>query len=237
MKQISVIIIDDERSSREELKYALSPHKDFVVVGETSNAKDAKPLIEFHKPNAIFLDVQMPEQSGFDLLAELIETPLVIFTTAHHQFALDAFEVNALDYLLKPIREERFVKALDKLRTILILQSSSDSVASKTIFIKDGEKRHFVSLMDIYKIESLDNYTRLYFQNAKAMQRKSLRQWEAYLDPTIFFRINRTEIINMLFIKSIDKTDKGQLTLTLRSGEVLEFSSRQAMKFKLLKSI
>ncbi len=237
MKNISVVIIDDERSAREELKFSLSGFKDFVVLGEASNAKEAKVLIELHKPDVLFLDIQMPESSGFDLLEELTTIPIVVFTTAHHQFAIDAFEVNALDYLLKPIREERFVKTIEKIRSIFILHSSENEEQTKTIFIKDGEKRYLVSLNDIFKIESLENYTRLYFQDSKAMQRKSLRQWEEFLDPTIFFRINRTEIINLQFIKSIQKNEKGQLTLTLNSGEVLEFSSRQAIKFKLLKGI
>ncbi len=238
MTQIKVIVIDDERAARTELRSALQPYQDFVLVAEAADADEGKALIEKHQPDLIFLDVQMPEKSGFDLLEELKEVPLVIFTTAHHQFAIQAFEVNALDYLLKPIRTERFTKAMEKARTTIEQQSAlSNSALSKSIFIKDGEKRFFIALQDIYLIESLENYTRLYFQDKKALQRKSLRQWEETLDSTIFFRINRTEIINTQFIHAVEKNSKGQLMLKLKTGELLEVSSRQAVKFKELNGI
>jgi two-component system, LytTR family, response regulator len=238
MTLIKVIVIDDERSAREELKSALLPHQDFMLMAEAADAEAAKVLIEKHKPDLIFLDIQMPEKSGFDLLDDLAEVPLVIFTTAHHQFAIQAFEVNALDYLLKPIRAERFTKAIEKVRTMIGQQSDlSIGAQSKSLFIKDGEKRFFVSMQDIYLIESLENYTRLYFQDKKALQRRSLRQWEETLDPNIFFRINRTEIINTQFIHTVNKNSKGQLEIQLKTGELLEVSNRQAVKFRLLNGI
>jgi two-component system, LytTR family, response regulator len=238
MRQIKVIVIDDERSAREELKNALLLHPDFMLIAEAADAEAAKVLIEKHQPDLIFLDVQMPEKSGFDLLEDLTEVPLVIFTTAHHQFAIQAFEVNALDYLLKPIRAERFTKAIEKARATIEQQSAlSISPQPKSIFIKDGEKRFFVAMNDIYLIESLENYSRLYFQDKKALQRRSLRQWEEALDPNIFFRINRTEIINKHFIQTLQKNSKGQLEIKLKTGELLEVSIRQAIKFKFLNGI
>ncbi len=228
------IIIDDERAARAELKSLLLPFQEFTIVGEASDADQAKYLIESLKPDLIFLDVQMPEKSGFDLLEELNELPLVIFTTAHHQFAIQAFEVNAFDYLLKPIRTERFIKAIDKVRAVLQQQSTVASKdANTSIFIKDGERCFFVPIYSIYWIESLENYTRLYFQDKKAMQRRSLRQWESILDPKIFFRVNRNAIINTQFIVSVHKNSKGQFEVKLKSGEVLEVSNRQAAKFKI----
>jgi two-component system LytT family response regulator len=233
MKKIKVIIIDDERLAREELKRALSAYDDFVLVGEAENADYAKELIENQKPDLIFLDIQMPEKSGFDLLESLDNVPEVLFVTAYNQYAVQAFEVNALDYLMKPIREERFSKAIEKVRNTIKLKSSSDNaVADRKIFIKDGEKRFFIQLDEIYLIESLENYTRLFFQGNKALQRRSLRQWEEILDENTFFRINRTEIINIKYIQEVNRTIGGKLEVKLKTGELLEVSNRQAVKFK-----
>ena len=239
MRKIKVIIVDDERLSREELKRALEPHEDFVLVGEAGNADEAKSLIEAKMPDLIFLDIQMPEKSGFDLLESLDNAPAVLFTTAYNEYAVQAFEVNALDYLMKPIREERFAKAIEKIRNTLSGKYSLGDVAVKDrkIFIKDGEKRFFIQLDEIYLIESLENYTRLFFQDKKALQRRSLRQWEEMLDANVFFRINRTEIINLNHIREVNRTVSGKLEVKLKTGELLEVSNRQAVKFKNLNGI
>lgn len=233
MKKIKVIIIDDERLAREELKRAIALYDDFVVTGEAENADDAKDLIERKSPDLIFLDIQMPEKSGFDLLESLKNVPEVLFVTAYNQYAVQAFEVNALDYLMKPIREERFSKAIEKVRNTIRQKSSLDNVVTdRKIFIKDGEKRFFIPLNEIYLIESLENYTRLFFQGNKALQRRSLRQWEEILDENTFFRINRTEIINIKYIQEVNRTLGGRLEVKLKTGELLEVSNRQAVKFK-----
>jgi len=234
MKKIKVIIVDDERLAREEVKRALKNYEDFVLIGEAENADDAKILIESKMPDLIFLDIQMPEKSGFDLLESLENVPNVLFITAYDQYAIQAFEVNALDYLMKPIREERFAKAIQKIRDTIQQRSSVNRVIAKDrkIFIKDGEKRFFIQLDEIYLIESLENYTRLFFQDKKAFQRRSLRQWEEILDENIFFRINRTEIINIKYIEAINTTDSGRLEVKLKTGELLEVSNRQSVKFK-----
>jgi two-component system LytT family response regulator len=239
MKKIKVIIVDDERSSREELKRALKSYEDFVLIGEAENADDAKDLIETKMPDLIFLDIQMPEKSGFDLLESLDNVPAVLFTTAYDQYAIQAFEVNALDYLMKPIREERFAKAIEKIRGMISLKSSLNNSVEKErkIFIKDGEKRFFIQLDEIYLIESLENYTRLFFQGKKALQRRSLRQWEEMLDENIFFRINRTEIVNIKYIQEVNATMSGRLEVKLKTGELLEVSNRQSVKFKNINSI
>lgn len=239
MKKIKVVIVDDERLAREELKRALNLYEDFVLVGEAQNADEAKKLIEKQLPDLIFLDIQMPEKSGFDLLESLDNAPAVLFTTAYDQYAVQAFEVNALDYLMKPIREERFAKAIDKIRNTLSGKSSLSDIAAKDrkIFIKDGEKRFFIQLDEIYLIESLENYTRLFFQDKKALQRRSLRQWEEMLDESVFFRINRTEIVNINHIQEVNKASNGKLEVKLKTGELLEVSNRQAVKFKNLNGI
>jgi two-component system, LytTR family, response regulator len=239
MKKIEVMIIDDERASREELKKALSHYNDFVLIGEAENADDAKALIEIKQPDLIFLDIQMPEKSGFDLLASLNSVPYVVFVTAYNEYAVQAFEVNALDYLVKPFRHERFEKAISKIKTTIHTKTlQNDSIASdRKIFIKDGEHCFFIPVNDIYLIESLENYTRLYFQNKKALQRRSLNQWEELLDSEVFFRINRTELVNIFYIEAVDKKDSSKLKIKLKTGEVLELSSRQSTKFKQLNRI
>ena len=239
MKKIKVIIVDDERLSREELKRALKAYEDFVLIGEAENADDAKDLIETEMPDLIFLDIEMPEKSGFDLLESLDNVPAVLFTTAYNQYAVQAFEVNALDYLMKPIREERFAQAIEKIRNTIKLKSYLNNSVEKDqkIFIKDGEKRFFIELDEIYLIESLENYTRLFFQGKKALQRRSLCQWEEMLDENIFFRINRTKIINIKYIQEVNRTIGGRLEVKLKTGELLGVSNRQSVKFKNLNGI
>jgi two-component system, LytTR family, response regulator len=239
MKKIDVIIIDDERASREEIKKSLLRYTDFVVIGEADNVDDAKALIELKQPHLIFLDIQMPEKSGFDLLASLNHVPYVVFITAYHEYAVKAFEVNALDYLVKPIRDERFEKAITKIKNIITSKTNNGKTTAndRTIFIKDGERYFFIPVNDIYLIESLENYTRLYFQNKKALQRRSLNQWEEILDTEMFFRINRTELVNLSYIEEVDKENSSKLKIKLKTGETLEVSSRQSVKFKQLNRI
>jgi two-component system, LytTR family, response regulator len=235
MKRVQVIVIDDERSSREELKKSLKEYSDFDVIGEAENADEAKEQIEAKQPDLIFLDIQMPEKSGFDLLESLEKVPAVIFTTAFDQYAVNAFEANALDYLMKPIREERFAKAIEKAR-LTISQKVVEAV-DKQLFIKDGEKCFFVRVSDIYLVESLDNYSRLYFNGGKAILKRSLRQWEELLNPAWFFRINRTELINKNYVQEVVPLLKGRLKIKLKTGELLNVSSRQSAKFRSLNSI
>ena len=239
MKKISVIIIDDERAAREELKQLLKQYEDFEMVAEAGNADDAKELIIAKHPDLILLDIQMPERSGFELLESLDEVPAVLFTTAFNQYAVQAFELNALDYLMKPIRKERFDKAVQKVRNSLSIDMSTKNgtPANRQIFIKDGEHCYFVKLSDLYLIESLENYSRLYFQGKKVVLKRSLRQWEQLLDTNFFFRINRTQIVNTFHIQQIFPLPGGRLKIGLQTGQLLEASSRQSAKFKNLNRI
>ena len=234
MKKYNVIIIDDERLAREEIKRHLENYKEFNVVGEARNANEGKQLIETKKPHLIFLDIQMPEKSGFDLLEELTTIPEIVFTTAYSEYATTAFEVDALDYLVKPIREERFSKCILKVKKELskINESRSQFSMHHKIFIKDGEKCYFISLTDIRYIESLENYARFHFKENKAMMKKSLNLIEEKLDSTVFFRINRSQIININFIKEIFPHFKNKLKIVLDTGETFEVSSRQSVRFK-----
>ena len=197
MKKIQIIIIDDERTARDEVKRLLDGFPDFEIAGEARNADEAKALIESLHPDLIFLDIQMPEKSGFDLLESLDKVPQVIFTTAYDQYAVKAFEVSALDYLMKPIREERFAKAVEQARSKIVKPHAD------RIFVKDRQQYHFVSWDKVYLIESMDNYALLFFDGKKVFLKSSLNQLEEKLDAAIFFRINRAQIINMQFIQNI----------------------------------
>ena len=234
MTAFRVIIIDDERLARQEMKRNLQDYPDFEVVGEAENADEAEELIKTAQPDLLFLDVQMPERSGFDLLESLDQVPEIIFTTAFDQYAVRAFENNALDYLVKPIREERFAKAIEKTRVKLDgrRNDASQLSAERTIFVKTGDRYQFVRISDIYLIESVGNYARLHFAGKKLYLKRSLNQLEKLLDPRFFFRISRNEIVNTTYIKQIHALPKGRLTITLQTGETLTVSNRQSAAFK-----
>jgi len=230
MKTIRVLIADDERAAREELRMALMPYTDVEVVGEARDADEARQQVETLRPDLIFLDIQMPEKTGFDLLEMLSDVPEVIFVTAYHEYAVQAFEVNALDYILKPFREERLAQALEKVRNKLMGPAARD----RQIFIKDGTRCYFIKAGEISLIESLENYSRLYFRNNKVLIKRSLNQWEKQLDAAQFFRVSRAKIVNLGHIAQVRTTPNGRLQLLLTSGLEAEVSSRQTVKFKKL---
>lgn len=225
MKKIQVMIIDDERTARNEVKRLLTDYPDFEVVAEAANANEAKLLIEAKQPDLLFLDIQMPEKSGFELLELLDEVPQVIFVTAFDQYAVKAFEVSAIDYLMKPVREERFAKAIEQARTKIVIPEDR-------IFVKDGQQYHFIKWSNVYLIESMDNYARLYFDGKKVLIKSSLNQLELKLNQMVFFRINRSQLINIQFIDKINAAGNGKIQISLKTGEMLEVSERQSVKFK-----
>lgn len=227
MKKLRVLIVDDERMARQEVKRLLLPYPDMEIIGEAKNADEAAAQIEEKHPDLLFLDVQMPERSGFDLLESLNEVPEVIFTTAFDEYAVKAFEVNALDYLTKPIREERFAQSMEKVRQKLAQQTTDPQ-----IFVKDRQQYHFIKWSKVHLIESMDNYARLYFEGKNVFLKSSLNQLEEKLDVNTFFRINRSQIINLQFIRNIQVVPNGRLQISLRTGEVLEASDRQSVKLK-----
>jgi two-component system LytT family response regulator len=238
MRKFRVLIIDDERLAREELKRSLGDFAEFEVAGEAKNYEDAKKQIEEHNPDLIFLDIQMPGKSGFDLLESLNQIPQVVFTTAFNEYAAKAFDIEALDYLVKPIRQERFALTIERILKRLGSQRSiPNTTLEKQVFIKEGNKCFLVNLDDIYLIESVDNYAKLYFEDRKALIKRSLNQLELGLDSNVFFRINRNQIINRKFIKQITSSDKGRLQVSLHKGEPLELSLRQSVQFKTLNHI
>jgi two-component system LytT family response regulator len=235
MGNYRTLIIDDERLAREEVRRALEHYPEFTIIGEANNVEVAKKLVEKEQPDLIFLDIHMPGKSGFDLLEELGTVPEVVFTTAYDQYAVQAFEVNALDYLVKPLREERFAKTIEKVKLEFKKQEEEQKVplaSHQKIFIKDGEKVYFIALAEVSLIESMDNYARLYFGDEKPMIKRSLNQLEKRLNPAIFFRANRSQIINTEYIKEIQPYFNNKLRLVLTTGEIVDLSSRQSVSFK-----
>jgi two-component system LytT family response regulator len=238
MKKCSVMIIDDERLAREEVKRSLADFPEFEIVGEAKNYEEAKIQIETVHPELIFLDIQMPGKSGFDLLESLNEIPQVVFTTAFNEYAVRAFDLEAVDYLVKPLRKERFAQTIDRIRKRLVNGGPGKEIfAEKQVFIKDGSKCFFVQLKDVYLVESADNYARLYFDDRKALIKRSLTQLEETLDKSIFFRISRNQIINTKYIKQIKSLEKGRLQVSLHKGEPMEVSLRQSVLFKSMSRI
>jgi two-component system LytT family response regulator len=236
---IKAIIIDDERLARNELKKLLQQHSDISIIDEASGVDEGIEKIDLSHPDLIFLDIQMPGKTGFDLLAELEKAPRVIFTTAYDEFALKAFEVNALDYLLKPIDPQRLADAIQKLQTEIALEQASllgvnrgPLTESDQVFVKDGERCWFVKLADIRLFESVGNYAKVYFDNNKPLILKSLNALEDRLDERVFFRANRKHIINLHWIEKIEPFFNGGLLVELKGGEKIEISRRQSVKFK-----
>ena len=243
---IKAIIIDDERLARNELKKLLADFPEIEIVAEAANANEGMEKIDNLGPELIFLDIQMPGKTGFDMLAEMDRTPNVIFTTAYDEFALKAFEVNALDYLLKPIEPKRLADAIQKLHnhedrddngTVSINFNRSVLQESDQVFVKDGERCWFVKLSEIRLFESVGNYAKVFFGANKPLILKSLNSLEERLDEKIFFRANRKHIVNLRMIEKVEPYFNGGLLLELKGGEKIEVSRRQTVKFKEMMSL
>lgn len=233
---IKTILVDDERLARNELKKILKDFPEIEILDEAVNVADAIEKIELHKPQLIFLDIQMPgNKTGFDLLEALEYTPKVVFTTAYNEFAIKAFEFNALDYLLKPIETHRLSDAIQKVKRSIEKESQQAPNllgVNDQVFVKDGERCWFVKLGEVRLFESVGNYAKVFFNGNKPLILKSLNALEERLDPKVFFRANRKHIINLQLISKIDNQYNGGLKVTLQGGEEIEVSRRQAVKFR-----
>jgi two-component system, LytTR family, response regulator len=225
METIKIVLIDDERSAREELKRMLLDYPDMEIVGEAANAAEARKTILELQPDLLFLDIQMPGESGFELLESMDTVPEIIFVTAYDQYALKAFEVSAIDYLMKPVRDERLAKAIELFRRKQL------SRPEPQIFIRDGNSYHLIRWNDVFLIESLDNYARIWFRDKKVLMKTSLNQLEPKLDPNLFFRANRAQIIQLRYIEKINQSN-GQMQVLLKNNTTVEISTRQAVKLK-----
>lgn len=234
------IIIDDERLARQELKNLLSVYKDIEIIAECNNAQSAKEKIAELNPDVIFLDMQMPGKTGLELIEEVSALPDVVFVTAHDEYAIKAFEVNAFDYLLKPVSPERLAETIKKLTQKEIYEKKENTTPlteSDKVFIKDGEKTWFVKLSNIRLFESEGNYVRVYFDTFRPLILRSLNSLEQRLDEKHFFRASRKHIINLSWIESIETWFNGGLMVKLKGGQEVEISRRQAVKLKDMMSL
>ncbi|MDT0540568.1 LytTR family DNA-binding domain-containing protein [Croceitalea sp. P059] len=236
---IKAVIVEDSRLARNELKQLLKAHTDIELIGEAENVDAGFELIQKENPDLLFLDINMPEKDGFELLEMLDEVPITIFTTAFDEYAIKSFEYNALDYLLKPINEKRFALAIEKVKAKLEgneVEEGNNTVKrlseNSQIFIKDGEKCWLVKIGSISHFEIVGNYTRVFFEDQKPMLYKSLNQVEDKLPTESFFRVNRQQIINTNFIGNVVPWFNGKLKLTMKNGEEVEVSRRQSYLFK-----
>ena len=238
------LIVDDERLARKELTNLLEEHNEVEIIGEAVNADEAFEMIQNLRPDLLFLDIQMPGKTGFELLEMLDSAPAVIFTTAYDEYAMKAFDVNALDYLLKPILPERLRESIVK---VGLLMKNEEEVTegsnhvklglSDQVFVKDGDKCWFVKLSNIRLFESDGNYIKVYFENNKPMIHKSLNALDEKLNDRDFFRASRKHIINLSWLEGIEPWFNGGLMVKLKGGEKVEVSRRQAAKFKEMMSL
>lgn len=245
-----VLLVDDSRLARAELCRLLAAFPEVEVAGEARNADEARAQLAAQPVDLLLLDIHMPGETGFELLASLEAAPPVIFTTAYDAYALRAFEVNALDYLLKPVQESRLAAALEKVRARLAegrgtapeVPAAAPAPAPLTgqdqVFVKDGERCWFVRLAEVRLFEINGSYTQIYFDQHRPLVPRTLAQLEARLDPKMFFRANRQQIINLSFVATVEPWFSHSLRLTLRGGaEVVEVSRQQSVRFRELLSL
>jgi two-component system LytT family response regulator len=238
---IKTIIIDDEKLAREGLKNLLKEFTEIEIIAEASNADEGLDLIDKLKPQLIFLDIQMPEKTGFEMLEELIETPAIIFTTAYNEFAIKAFEVNALDYILKPIETSRLREAISKAKKQIAADEEQKGNVKLTedsqVFIRDGDRCWYVKLTDIRLIESNGNYAKIFFDKYQPLIHRTLNSLDERLNPKMFFRANRQQIVNLNYIDKIEPFFNSGLLFYMKDGSKVEVSRRQAVKFKDMMSL
>lgn len=240
---MDIVIVEDSRLARKELLGLLKDYAMHRIVGEAGTVSEGKNLVEELQPDLLLLDINLPDGSGFDLLEQSEFTPQVIFTTAYELHALQAFAVNALDYLLKPVTAERLAQALHKLAE----QPASRQYAShqyqdserptvrspsEHLFVRDGERCHFVKYHELRLLEVDGNYVKLFFRDTRAMLNRSLLYVEERLDPQLFFRANRAQIVNLNYVSGIEPWIGEGLSLTLHDGTRVEVSRRQARELK-----
>jgi two-component system LytT family response regulator len=248
MPELKTLIVDDERLVRNELRRMLEPLGSADVVGEAADATEAERAIQKLDPDLLLLDVQMPDASGFDLLERLDEVPHVVFVTAYDEYAIRAFEVNALDYLVKPVEEERLAEALDTVREQAALpdesmgpapQSDPDAgeepdtlTAEDRVFVKDGRRCWFVRLEKVRLFEAAGNYTRLYFDDEEPLIHRSLSYLEDRLEPERFFRASRQHILNLGWVEDMSSRPDGKLMAHLPDETTVELSHRRSRAFR-----
>ena len=232
---MKAIVVEDSRLAREGLVRMLQDFPEIDVVGQADHPSTALQLIEQTMPDVIFLDIHMPGESGFDLLQKLRYTPRIVFTTAYSDYAIRSCDFNTVDYLLKPISQDRLAQAIQK------LSGPEDALAGapkpvldyqSKIFVKDGDKCHLIGLDTIQYVESNKNYVQIYFGDKRAYVKKSLNSMEERLPKKFFFRVSRQHIVNLQAIIAIEESLRDGYYVTMKDGKVLEVSRRNASELK-----
>jgi two-component system, LytTR family, response regulator len=234
------MIVDDEPLARRELRRLLAEFAWIDIVGEAANVGEAAPLIDRLLPELLFLDIQMPGGTGFDLLERLEHLPRVVFTTAYDKHAVRAFEVNALDYLLKPIEPERLAAAVARAQAAAASAPAAvanSGIILERLFLRDGERCWFVPLGEVKLFTAEGNYVRISWDKIQPLLGRPLSSLESRLDSKRFFRANRQQIINLEYIESVDLGVNGRLHVQLRGGPEVQVSRRQARLFRQLASV
>jgi two-component system LytT family response regulator len=235
MTPLGILIVDDSRLARQELRTLLAAIAGVECIGEADDVPAAREAISRLSPDVVLLDIQMPSGTGFDVLDGLDPAPQVIFTTAYDQYALRGFEANALDYLLKPVQADRLEAALSRARPARA-EGRADARcmlhADDQVFLRDGERCWFVQLGQVSRIEVDGNYATVYFRGEKAMLGRSLATLESRLDPALFFRANRNTLVNLRLVQAIDLSVGEGYTLTMKDGAEVEVSRRQARELR-----
>jgi two-component system, LytTR family, response regulator len=231
-----VILIDDEILARDVLRHYLADHPGFEIVDECSNGFDAVKAIQKHKPDLIFLDVQMPRINGFETLELLEQNPSVIFTTAYDEYALKAFELQAVDYLLKPFTPERFELAIQKFLQnkntaaedakidSLLRNSGKHSEESRRLVVKDGSRIQILPVQEISHLEAYDDYVKVFHKENLYLKKNTLAYYEQVLDPAEFLRVHRSFILNLNFLHRLENLDKHNVLAHLKNGTKIPVS-------------
>lgn len=237
MKNIRVLIIEDETPARELIKYMLKDHPEIEVVGECADGFCGAREIKEKHPDLIFLDIQMPKLTGFELLEVLDEKPEVIFTTAFDQYAIRAFELNAVDYLLKPYSKERFDSALakavsrigketqepDKVEKLVTAVIEAEGYLTRIVFRK-GAGIKIIPLNLISYLASEDDYVMIYYSEGKALKPKTMKYYEDHLPPSLFMRVHRSYMVNIEQITRLEPYSKDNYVAVLKTGEKIPVS-------------
>lgn len=243
--KIKALIIDDENLAREIIKKYLEDREEIQIVGECSNGFEGIKIINDVNPDIVFLDIQMPKITGFEMLELIDKPPIIIFTTAYDQFALKAFEVNAADYLLKPFSKQRFDESIGKaIRYMknkspqqimirnLINENDRNPEFLERIIIKDGTKITVMPLENIRFIEAQDDYVMIYSTEGKFLKQKTMKYFEDHLDPHNFVRIHRSFIVPVNSIKRIELAEKNSYQVKLHDATILPVSKSGYDKLK-----
>ena len=242
---IKVVIIDDEKLAQDIIKNFLSNKEEVEIAQICSNGFEGIKAINEHKPDLIFLDIQMPKINGFEMLELLKNPPQIIFSTAFDQYALKAFEVNAVDYLLKPFSQDRFDEALNRaVKAINNSENNIDKVAGlldsveenpeklSRIVIKSDSKINIIPVEQVNYLEAQDDYVKIVTNDGKFLKKKTMKFYEDHLDQKNFIRIHRSYIVNIDLLKQVDLVGKETYKLTLKNGEALPVSKTGYDKLK-----